>query len=104
MRERELNFLGHRISGDGISPHPDRGTAITALETPQNQTELRRLLGMVNFLGRYLPHISSVLHPLNDLLRADVAWLWGPEQDEAFTKVKALISSVPVLQFFNPKL
>ncbi|KAL0175066.1 hypothetical protein M9458_031034, partial [Cirrhinus mrigala] len=90
--------------GDGISPQPDRVTAITAVEPPQNQTELRRLLGMVNFLGRYLPHLSSVLHPLNDLLRADVAWLWGPEQGEAFKKVKALISSAPVLQFFNLKL
>ncbi|RXN22487.1 Transposon Ty3-I Gag-Pol poly [Labeo rohita] len=104
LRERELNFLGYRISGDGISPHPDRVTAITAVEPPQNQTELRRLLGMVNFLGRYLPRLSSVLHPLNDLLKTDVAWLWGPEQDEAFNKVKALISSAPVLQFFNPKL
>lgn len=59
---------------------------------------------MVNFLGKYLPHLSSVLYPLDDLLRADVAWLWGSEQNEAFKKVKALISSTPVFQFFYPKL
>ncbi|KAL1258520.1 hypothetical protein QQF64_009097 [Cirrhinus molitorella] len=73
LKEKEINFLGHRITGESISPHPDRVTAITAVEPPQNQIQLRRMLGMVNFLGRYLPHLSSVLYALNDPPKANVA-------------------------------
>lgn len=45
-----------------------------------------------------------MLHLLNDLLKADVHWLWGPEQGKGFKKVKDLISFPLVLQFLKPKL
>lgn len=58
---------------------------------------------MVNYLGRYIPHLSDTLHPLNELLKKSVTWMWGPQREEAFRKVKTLISSAPVLQYFDPK-
>uniref|UniRef100_A0A3Q2PQQ5 Gypsy retrotransposon integrase-like protein 1 n=1 Tax=Fundulus heteroclitus TaxID=8078 RepID=A0A3Q2PQQ5_FUNHE len=57
---------------------------------------------MVNYLGRYLPNLSTVLQPLNELLKTERDWCWGPQQDRAFTEVKRLISTAPVLEFFDP--
>ena len=104
LRQSSLHFLGHVISKDGIAPCPDRVSAITALETPQTVSELKRVLGMVNYLGRYLPHLSHTLQPLYELLKNSVAWVWGPQQQEAFENMKSLISSAPVLQYYDPKL
>lgn len=52
---------------------------------------------MVNYVGRYVPHLSDTLHPINELLKRSVTWMWGPQQEEAFRKVKTLITSAPVL-------
>ena len=57
---------------------------------------------MINYLCSYIDQLSTVLRPLNDLLRCDVYWLWGPEQEAAFAKVKDLISTAPVLAYFDP--
>lgn len=102
LSQPALDFLGQVVTKDGIAPNPERVKAITAMEPPQNVSELRRLLGMVNYLGRYLPNLSTVLQPLNELLKSDRDWCWGPQQDRAFTEVKQLISSAPVLEFFDP--
>lgn len=98
----ELNFVGQVVTRQGIAPSPERVKAITAMDSPQNISELRRLLGMINYMGRYLPNLSTVLQPLNELLKSERDWCWGQSQMQAFTEVKQLISSVPVLEFFDP--
>lgn len=98
----EINFLGHIISKDGIRPDTSKVEAISNMVEPTNVTELKRYLGMVNYLGRYLPNLSSVLRPLNQLLTKESVWSWGPEQAEAFAKVKRLLTTAPTLAFFDP--
>ena len=57
---------------------------------------------MIKYLCSYIDQLSTVLKPLNDLLKCDVYWFWGPEQEAAFAKVKDLISTAAVLAFFDP--
>lgn len=73
FRQPSLHFLGQVISQEGVTPSPERVSAITALETPTNVSELKRVLGMVNYVGRYIPNLSQILHPLNELLKKTVA-------------------------------
>ena len=103
FRKEEIEYFGHRVGKDGIKPNPEKVKAIIELSPPTNVSELRRVLGMVNYLGKFLPDLSSVLQPLNDLLKASSTWVWGPSQEEAFGKVKQLISTAPVLAFYDPK-
>ena len=97
----EISFLGHLISKDGCRPHPEKVSAITEMEEPTNVAELRRFLGLVNFLGKYVPHLSHTLKPMTELLEKDRAWIWGPSQADAFKRVKELITSAPTLAFFD---
>lgn len=62
------------IDKEGIRPDTAKIKAITHLEKPQNISELRRMLGMIHYLGRYVPHLSDVIRPLNELLKRDVIW------------------------------
>ena len=102
FRQSELEFLGHKIGRGGTSPHPNKVKAIIDLEHPNNVAELRSVLGMVTRLEQYLPHLSTVTKPLNDLLKQDSVWNWGYEKDDAFTKIKTLVASAPTLAYFDP--
>ena len=101
LRQRRLNYLGH--CEDGIRPDKTKVHAITQLQPPNNVPELRRILGMIHYLGRYLPNLSEVTKPLTDLLKKEVMWGWGAAQQEAFKRVKQLVTEAPVLAFFDLK-
>ncbi|XP_012938934.1 uncharacterized protein K02A2.6-like [Aplysia californica] len=97
----EIDFLGHIISGKGVRPDPSKVSAITEMPEPENITDLRRVLGMVNYLGSFVPNLSTVMKPLTDLPNHDAEWAWTPAQSSAFPEVKKLLSSAPTLAFFD---
>ena len=101
-RKSEITFLGHIISKDGVRADDSKIAAMVNMTEPTDVAELRCYLGMVNHLGRYLPHLSSVLRPLNDLLVKETVWTWGPEQAAVFTKVKEMLTTTPTLAYFDP--
>ena len=74
FRKEEISFLGRIVSKDGVKPDPSKLDAIRQLEDPRDVPELRRWLGMVKYLGRFIPDLSTVLTPLNDLLHKDTPW------------------------------
>ena len=102
LRQTHLVYMGNLIGKEGMKPDPEKVTAIKDMKAPSDVPELRRWLGMVNYLGRFLDQLSTILKPLNDLLKADVAWSWGPPQEDAFERVKAMVSDAPVLQYYDP--
>lgn len=61
LSQPEQNFLGQEVTKDGIVPSPERVPTITAVDPFKNISELRQLLGMVNYTGQYLPNLSTVL-------------------------------------------
>ena len=74
------------------------------MPNPKNVMELRSFLGLLHYYNKFLPNISSVLQPLNQLLKSDVKWKWTSECDDAMTKAKQLVGSAPVLAHYDPKL
>ena len=58
--------------------------AIQEAPAPKTPTKLRSFLGMLNFYGKFIPNLSSILDPLHSLLRKDVVWKWEVEQQDAF--------------------
>jgi len=69
---------------------------------PNNLTELRVFLGMVNYYSMFLENISTVLHPLHELLKKNTIFIWNKECMEAFKKIKEIIISDQVLVYYNP--
>ena len=99
---KEVVFLGHVISADGIRIDPKKVEAITSFPTPKDVPELRRLLGMVNHVGKFTPNLAEVTQPLRELLKKDIDWTWGQKQQTAFETVKRLLSTAPTLQHYSP--
>ena len=60
-----LDFLGHRVDKDGVSPMTDRVSSIVSFPQPTTKKQLQSFLGMINFYHRFLPHIANTLIPLH---------------------------------------
>jgi len=54
-----------------VSPDPEKDKAIQELPAPKNVQELRQVLGMINYLGKFLPNLSLVISLVSELLKAD---------------------------------
>ena len=65
--KKKIQFLGHLISNDGIQAGPSKVEAITQMEAATSSPELRRFLGMVNQMGKYLPNLAQTSKPLRYL-------------------------------------
>ena len=96
-------FVGHEMTEKGLKVDSSKVRAVVSMATPHNVAAVRRLMGMANYVSRFLPGLSDVMEPLRRLTRNDVEWWWGPEHDEAVEKVKEALTSAPVLSYFNPK-
>ena len=104
FRKDELNYFGHVIGVDGIKPAPEKIRALEDMPAPTNVEELRRVLGMLNYLGRFITNLSTLAKPMSDLLKAGATWEWGPNQVQAFNGCKTLLSKAPNLQFYDASL
>ncbi|XP_048756258.2 uncharacterized protein LOC125667020 [Ostrea edulis] len=97
----EIEYFGHIISAKGIQPSADRIKAIKYMPSPNNVAELRRVVGMINYLGRFLLNLATVISPMTDLFKTHIAWTWDYAQEEAFNRVKELLTNTPVLTFYD---
>jgi len=72
-----LEYLGHVISAEGLHQSPKKVKAITEMLKPQDVTQLRPFLGMVQYYAKFLPDLATHLAPLHRLLQNDVKWRGG---------------------------
>ncbi|XP_064487305.1 uncharacterized protein K02A2.6-like [Ornithodoros turicata] len=102
FKKTSVEYLGHRIDGEGIHPMEKNLQAIKDAPLPKNISELRSFLGMLTFYSRFLPSMTTMLAPLYHLLEKKVAWHWGHEQGEAFNRAKTALVNAKVLTHFDP--
>ena len=99
-----VNFLGHRIDKDGVHPTTEKLEAIVRAPAPRNIQQLRSFLGLINYYGKFIPNASTILNPLNKLLRKDTPWNWSKECQTSFESAKKHLVSTEVLTHYTPSL
>jgi hypothetical protein len=99
----EVIYMGNKITSEGIKPDPAKVEAIKNMPEPTDKTAVQRVLGMVKYLDKYIPHASEICKPLRDLLKKENKWSWQNEHREAMKQVKAALMSDEALQFYNVK-
>ena len=97
----ELVYIGHRVSTAGIKPDPAKVAAIKQMPALKSVPDVRRFLGMCNYLARSIPKLSQVSEPLRKLLEADRVFQWGNAEQKAFVDLKTLICEDQLLNFFD---
>ena len=93
--------MGHLLSSNGITPHPDRVQAIKNMTLPQAVKGVQQFLGMCNYLLRFTPNLAEIVKPLIELTHVNAVWSWSSQHDKPFKTAKSLIANATTLKFFN---
>ena len=97
----ELLYIGHQISKEGVRPDPAKVRAIKGMAAPESASDVRRFLGMCNYLSRFIHNLSQASEPLRRLTEGEAVFHWGPTERAAFEEVKSLISTNQTLTFYD---
>ena len=96
---KEVEYLGHIITPEGLRPNPKLVTAVREYPTPRDIHGLRRFLGMASYYRRFIAGFARIAEPLHQQTRKDVVFQWTPECQLAFETLKAKLTTAPVLAY-----
>lgn len=97
----ELDFLGHKISSEGITPSQEKVDSVLSFRKPENSNEVRSFLGLANYLNRFLPDLATIDEPLRQLTKKGVTFKWTAIHDVAFDQIKTRLMQPSALGFFR---
>ena len=91
QRER-VTFFGAEYSTQGMHPDPKKVQGITEMTVPTDKQHIQSFLGMVNYMGTFIPNLSHHTEPLRAMLKKDNVFHWDDQQTRSFQQVKTLIA------------
>ena len=101
FKAQKVNYMGHILTADGLNPDPKKVEAVIKMKKPTDKTGLQQYLGMVTYLGKFLPQLSTVTAPLRILLEKTTEWSWMEEQDKSFESLQKMVTEAPVLKCYD---
>jgi hypothetical protein len=90
--------LGHFLSAEGIWMDPAKTKVIHHFPTPKMAMQVRNFIGCASYYRRFIENFAKVAHPLFQLLTKDSDFVWTKDCDAAFTRIKELVCSAPILR------
>jgi hypothetical protein len=93
----KVSFLGHVLSGGGISVDPTRVQEVLDWKAPTTVIEVQSFLGLAGYYRRFILDFSKIAKPITQLLQKDEKFVWTPKCEEAFHTLQTLLTSAPVL-------
>ena len=94
LRRERVTFFGAEYSTQGMHPDPKKVQGITEMIVPTDKQQLQSFLGMVNYMGTFIPNLSHHTDPLWAMLKKDNIFHWEEQQTQSFQQVKTLIVKV----------
>ena len=94
---REVFFLGHIVSAEGIQVDPKKVEVIIEWKPPRNVTEVRSFMGLAGYYRRFVKGFSMTTGPMTRLLQKNVKFEWSEKGQVSFDKLKAFLTEAPVL-------
>jgi hypothetical protein len=92
-----VKFLGHTISGDGISVDPSKVHEVMDWKPPTSVHQIRSFLGLAGYYHRFIPDFSRIAKPMTELLKKGVKFSWDQKCEDAFHTLRDHLTTAPVL-------
>lgn len=99
LAKREVQFLGHIVSKDGIKPDPRNVQSVQDWPVPRSPTEVRSFLGLCSYYRKFIKDFAQHAVPLHKLTEKNARFSWTAECNEAFTYLKHALSHPPIVSF-----
>ena len=100
--QKEVSYLGHIVSQDGVATDPEKVEAVRNWPSPKCVQEVRSFLGFVGYYRRFCPDFATISRPLNILTSKDSSFKWEQDEENAFQTLKQLLTEAPVLTYPDP--
>lgn len=95
--QNEVEHLGHVVDENGIRPTQEKVKALQEAR-PTKESKISRYLGLLRYYDRFLPAISTILQPVDELRQLKTNWVWRTDTCQAaFQQSKTMILKAPVL-------
>ena len=101
FRVQKLVFLGETLTPEGVQPDPNKVKAIFEMPDPTCKEDIQRMLGVANFVGKFIPNLSASTLALRSLLRNDTEWNWDDQHKREWENLKTVLTKEPVLKYFD---
>ncbi|MCI57947.1 IPP transferase, partial [Trifolium medium] len=85
---KEISFLGHVISSEGIAVDPAKVDVVLQWNTPESVAEIRSFLGLAGYYRRFIEGFSKLAMPLTQLTRKNQSFVWDKKCEESFQELK----------------
>lgn len=99
--QQQVRFFGHLFTSEGIKPDPTKVEAIERMPKPENVKDVQTFLGMINYLSKFMPALSSVSEPIRKLTRNESDFVWKQEQESCFNNLKKMVTEAPILNYYD---
>lgn len=100
--KKEITYLGHIISKNGIRPNPKKTECVAKYPIPETVKQVQRFLGCVNYYRKYIPEFARKAKPLYNLCKKDIPIIWTESCKQSFDLLKKAVMNPPVLALPNP--
>ena len=100
--QKEVKYLGHVVSADGVSTDPQKAETIHSWPEPTSITDVRSFLGLCSYYRRFIPSFADIAKPLHQLLESGRRFEWTTEAHSAFLILKEKLTQTPILGFPLP--
>lgn len=97
----EMTFLGDKLSGCGVEPDKSKIQAILDMPSPVDKKGVLRIMGMVNFIGKFIPNLSAKTATLRELLNHKNEFNWTSKHEQEWKVLKSILTRAPVLTYFD---
>ncbi|XP_075489516.1 LOW QUALITY PROTEIN: uncharacterized protein LOC142528360 [Primulina tabacum] len=95
----KLVFLGFVVSSQGIQVDEDRVSAIRDWQTPASVGQVRSSHGLASFYRRFVKDFSTLAAPMTAVIKKNIPFHWGEEQEKSFNIIKQKLINAPLLVF-----
>ena len=96
---KEVSYLGHRVTEEGLLPDPSLLAAIRDIPPPTTATEVRSFLGLAGYYRRYVKGFAAIAAPLFSLTRKEALFHWSEDCQAAFDQLKTRLTTSPITAF-----
>ena len=94
---KEVGFLKHVISGEGIAVDSTKVQLVTEWLAPTSVGEIRSFLGLAGYYWRFIENFSKIAKPMMTFLKKDTKFKWTEECESSFQELKKRLVTAPVL-------
>ena len=102
ISRKPVTFYGHVFGAHGLRADPAKISSITEAARPANASDVRSLLGMAQYVARFIPKFATIVSPLRELTKQDVNWCWDQRCETAYQALKDALTNTSTMTYFDP--